>query len=130
MQPRDTRRDRWPSGCRLVSRTRGGVGSWIAFGTRPEGRLTTGDTNEAIRWYQLAAEGGNTDAMYQLGSLYTSDAGLEKDRVRGHMWFNLAVAHGMRQATQRRDSVEAKMSPEEIAQAEKLAVEWTQRKAQ
>ena len=85
---------------------------------------------EALKWFRKAAEQGHADAQYNLGAMYDRGLGVAQDYVKAHMWFNLAVAHGMRQATQRRDSVEAKMSPEEIAQAEKLAVEWTKRKSQ
>ena len=48
-----------------------------------------------------------------------------------HMWFNLAAARfpqadvrGRSAATRNRDVVAAKMTPEEIAEAQKLASDW------
>ena len=39
----------------------------------------------------------------------------------------LAAAHGLRQAEPRRDATASKMTPEQLAQAERLALEWEKR---
>ena len=40
------------------------------------------------------------------------------------MWFNLSAAQGDADATKNRDIVAAKMTPAQIAEAQKLAREW------
>ena len=40
------------------------------------------------------------------------------------MWFNLAVANGFKEAVRNRDMVARHMTPEQIAEAQKLAREW------
>ncbi len=40
------------------------------------------------------------------------------------MWYNLAVAQGYKDAGKWRDSLAKQMTPEQIAEAQKLAREW------
>jgi hypothetical protein len=40
------------------------------------------------------------------------------------MWFNLAAAQGNQEAIKDRDEIARKMTPEQIAEAQKLAHEW------
>jgi uncharacterized protein len=40
------------------------------------------------------------------------------------MWFNLAAATGSKFATEARDDIAARMTPAQIAEAQKLAREW------
>jgi len=53
------------------------------------------------------------------------------DNVSAHVWFNLAAAHFPASATDDRDAasnyrdlVERKMTRDQIAEAQKLALEW------
>lgn len=94
-----------------------------------EGKTVPQDYSEAARWYQIAANRGNAEAQYNLGILYATGDGLPQDNVLAHMWFNLAAAHfnssiARDRATGNRDSVEKKMSPDQIAQAQALAGQW------
>ena len=74
---------------------------------------------------------GDAQAQYNLGLAYATAEGVEQDNVRAHMWFNLAAARfpasaarNRREAVKNRDFVAAKMSPEQLAEAQKLAREW------
>ena len=86
------------------------------------------DYVEAAKWYRLAAEQGDSDAQYRLGFLYTSGQGVPRDYVRAHMWLSLSVTKGTEWFKTTvggiRDTVAKRMSPEQIAEAEKLAHEW------
>lgn len=82
------------------------------------------DFREAARWFRLAADQGNTDAQTSLGVMYQDGEGLPKDHVQAHMWYNLASAGGDLSAQQFRDSIEAVMTPAEIANAQRLARAW------
>jgi TPR repeat protein len=87
---------------------------------------------EAVKWYREAAEQGNAHAQLNLGYKYYTGQGLPQNYVQAHTWFNLAAssydsAHqkeGRDQALKYRDVVAAKMTPAQIAEAQKLAREW------
>ncbi len=82
------------------------------------------DYQEAVRWYRLAAEQGYAPAQFNLGFLYDKGQGVPQDYVQAHMWYNLAAAQNQEQATSMRDGLAEKMTPEQIAEAQRLAREW------
>jgi uncharacterized protein len=85
------------------------------------------DFTAAVGWYRQAAEYGYADAQYSLGSMYASGKGVPRDYVTADMWFYVAVAAGNQDALQDREVVERRMSPAQIAEAQKLAREWKPR---
>jgi uncharacterized protein len=88
------------------------------------------DHVEGLKWYRLAAEQGDGSAQYTLGSVYFyGEQGAPQDYVQSHMWFNLAASHfttgsERAMAAKSRDDLAAKMTPAQIAEAQKLAREW------
>ena len=82
------------------------------------------DYQEAVRWYRLAAEGGFAEAQYYLGDMYCCVKGVKADRVQAHMWFNLAASQGYYGAVTAREKVANGMTPDQIAEAQRLAREW------
>jgi uncharacterized protein len=82
------------------------------------------DYATAMSWYRKAAERGDAAAKYFLAVMYEYGRGVPQDYVTAHMWFNLAAASGDTDAVIRREMVAAKMTPAQIAEAEKLAREW------
>ncbi|HKT33203.1 MAG TPA: tetratricopeptide repeat protein [Nitrospira sp.] len=92
------------------------------------GRGMPQDYQEALRWCGLAADQGHGRAMFMLGRLYHTAHGVPRDVVRAHMWYNLATAHGYEEAKKWRDRLaEEEMSANQIAEAQKLAREWSVR---
>ena len=85
------------------------------------------DFKEAVRWYRLAAEQGEARDQGNLGLMYAKGKGVLQDYVLAHMWFNLAAAQGEKVAADLRDSLAKKMTPAQIAEAQKLASEWKPR---
>jgi TPR repeat protein len=79
---------------------------------------------EAANWCQKAADQGQADAQHTLGLMYATGRGVLQDDVQAHLWLNLAGASGDDRAAQLRDDVAAKMTPAQIAEAQKLAREW------
>ena len=70
---------------------------------------------------------GDPFAQYYLGVIYRYGRGVPQDYVQAHMWFNLASAspgQPLRYVAEYLDSVEKKMTPAQIAEAQKLAREW------
>jgi TPR repeat protein len=88
---------------------------------------------DAANWYRLAAEQGHPQAQYNLGLSYAQGEGVPRDIVRAHMWLNQAVTGfpasdpRKRSATTARDLVAGRMTPEQLAEAQKLAREWQPR---
>ena len=78
----------------------------------------------AMSWCRKAAEQGHDGAQSNLGAMYAQGQGVPQDYVLAHMWFNLAAAKGDADAVKNRDRVAAKMTPAQIAEAQKLAREW------
>jgi len=56
--------------------------------------------------------------------MYVDGYGVPQDYIQAHMWFNLAGANGVAFAVQQRDMVARKMTPGQIAEAQRLAREW------
>ena len=89
------------------------------------------DYAEAAKWYRKAAEQGHPPAQYNLGLMCAEGRGVPQDQVHAHKWFNLAFARFPASDSERRDSalknrdiIAAKMTPAQIAEAERLAREW------
>jgi len=96
---------------------------------RGEGRQF--DPAAAAKWFKVSAEKGNVLAQYELGRLLAIGQGVPQDFVRAHMWMNLAAAKMdlvlpkfRKRAAQARDAIAAQMTPEQVAEAQKLAREW------
>jgi hypothetical protein len=96
-----------------------------------QGKGVPQDYAEAVKWYRLAAEQGHARAQYNLGVAYHQGKGVPQDYVLAHMWSNLAASRfedyvivERDQAVRRRDSIASKMTPAQIAEAQKLAREW------
>ena len=79
---------------------------------------------EAVKWYRLAADQGNAPAQYNLGLRYAKGEGVPQNFLLAHMWFNLASAGGAADGGKNRDFVASKMTPAQIAEAQRLAAEW------
>ena len=92
------------------------------------GRGVPQDYAEEIKWTRRAAEQGNACAQLSLSMSYQTGRGVPQDFVHAHMWANLAAAQPesavSRIATVARDTLAAKMTPAQIAEAQRLAREW------
>jgi uncharacterized protein len=86
------------------------------------------DYAEAARWYRKSAEQGNVWAQASLGILYHSGKGLPHNDVEAEMWFSLAADHSPQDdrdtIVEMRDSVAAHLTPQQVAEARRLAREW------
>jgi hypothetical protein len=82
----------------------------------------------AAYWYRLSAERGDTMAQYLLGLMYDKGHGVPLDAVAAYMWLNLAAAGAptrFRENYKRlRDAVASKMTNEQIAEGQWLALQW------
>jgi hypothetical protein len=86
------------------------------------------DYVEAERWYRLAAQQGDPYAQASLALLLRFGKGVAQDYVQSYMWFTLAI-HGTQgpdreSIVELRDALAAKMTPDQIRQASRQALEW------
>ena len=96
------------------------------------GESTTHDDSEAEGWYQRAAAQGHARSQYNLAVLWAKGDGVPRNEVRAYMWFDLAATQfpaseteARNLAIRSRDLVAQSMTEEQIAEARRLAAEWT-----
>ena len=87
------------------------------------------DYNQAASWYRRAADQGDAEAQYNLGLMYYYGHAAPKDYVEALKWITIAAAYSTEKETRdhiarNRDIVANKMTPAQIAEAQKLAREW------
>jgi len=94
-----------------------------------DGRGMAQDYAQAVAWYRKAADQGAALAQFKLGLMYGQGQGVPQDYVRAHTWFNIAAAGESDNETREeivkaRDAIAAKMTPAQIAEAQRMAREW------
>ncbi len=92
------------------------------------------DFAEAIKWYRKAADQGDALAQLLLGEMYTHGQGAPQDFMAAHVWCNLAAARFSASAKKLRDDavecrsrIASKLTPAQIAEAQRLARDWKPR---
>ncbi len=86
-----------------------------------EGHGLPQDSVEAAKWFRRAADQGNAVAQGQLGEMYMRGDGVPSDYTLAYAWFDLAAKGGFEPAQEGRDFVAKLMTPDQIAQAQKLS---------
>jgi uncharacterized protein len=88
----------------------------------------TDKPREAIHWYRKAADQGDPSAQGRLGMMYAVGKAVQQDDKQAYIWLYLATPNlaGELQdmAAKIRDEVAAMLTPEQIADAQRLAREW------
>jgi TPR repeat protein len=89
------------------------------------------DYQQSISWYLKLAERGGSfarTAQYLLGTIYSEGRGVPQDYVEAYKWFILASLEPQESLgkgyVEARDALRLKMSPQQIAEAQKLAREF------
>jgi hypothetical protein len=88
------------------------------------GKAVAKDDVEATKWFRKAADQGNANAQYSLGYCYCKGEGIETNAVIGYKWCNLASAQGNEAAQKIISILEQKMTPEQIAEGQRLTREF------
>lgn len=86
------------------------------------------DAAEAVKWYIKAANQGDLFSEWFLGNDYKNGHGVAIDLVEAYKWLNLASAQGWTMATTDRDALAASMTPDQIAEAQRLSTEFQPQK--
>lgn len=86
------------------------------------GRGVLQDYSQSVRWYRSGARQGYARTQSSLGSMHELGLGVEKNYVLAHMWYNIASANSNGEyGTEARNDLAAKMSSEQIAEAQSRA---------
>ena len=82
------------------------------------------DYNKAFKWCYKSANQGHAGAQTEVAGMYGLGQGVpQQDNIRSYMWYNLASSGGSELATRNKEKLSKIMSPEEIAQAQRLSSE-------
>jgi len=81
------------------------------------------DLKEAMKWWVLAADQGLPVAQTNLADFYARGT-ITQDYVQAYKWSRLAAAHGDTDAVQILHDLTQVMSPDQIADGERLAKAW------
>lgn len=101
------------------------LGHLYARGGDPWGKGMPKNQEEAVSWFRLAAEQGNRAGQFNLGVMYANGRGIRQDNILAYMWLDLAATRGLSEAiTFRELFLMAKMPPDHIAEARRLAQGW------
>ena len=91
--------------------------------------------SEIAEAHEAVRKQGDSDNLYKLGLIYSTGQGGAVDYVQAHMWFNLAASQlsasekeKRDMAVKNRDLIAAKMTPAQLAEAQRLAREWRPKK--
>ena len=112
---------RW---CRMAAEQGDPRGQYSLGALYDAGEGVARDHVEAAKWYRLSAEQGDARAQYSLGEMYLEGEGVAQDDVEAHRWFNLSAVAGNEDATTARDLVAARMTSEQLAEAQQRARAW------
>lgn len=91
-----------------------------------QGKGVAQDYKEALTLFQWAAGKGNILSQFRLATMYVDGHGVSKDYAQAHKWLSLAVqgSNGNQELKEQLHRLEKVMTPEQIAEAQKLAREW------
>jgi TPR repeat protein len=85
------------------------------------------DLEEGVKWVRKAADLGYAPAQNRLGLCYVKGQGVPKDLVQAYKWFDLGASQGGELAPDIKlnlAKVESKLTPAQIAEAQRLAREF------
>jgi TPR repeat protein len=87
---------------------------------------TVKDYRQGAKWYRKSADQGYYAAQFDLGTMYDLGQGVPQDYVLAYMWLSLAtsISSPYDFMIKRRDGVASKMTPGQIAEAQRMAREW------
>ena len=94
-------------------------------------KVSPQDFVEAAKWNRRAAEQGDAGGQLAFGIANEFGLGVPMNYVLAHMWYNLGASQASAplepfrvKSKERRDDVASRMTPAQIAEAQKLAREW------
>ncbi len=84
------------------------------------------DPVKAVDWYRAAADQGYGPAQANLAFMYETGQGVLQNYIEAYKWSTLAARHGV-EARKSLDSLAAKMTAEQVTEADRGAAAWQPR---
>ncbi len=91
-----------------------------------KGQGVAQDHAEAVKWWRKADGQGHAAAQAFLGDMYYQGQVISRDYIQAHTWFNFAAMRGNANAVKGRDLIAGRMTPAQIATAQRMARKQTQ----
>ena len=89
-----------------------------------QGKGVVQNTMEATKWYRQAADRNHTAAQVNLGTAYDQGRGVIQNDILAYLWLNIAASKGDQMALKARDAIAKRMTPAQIAEAQRATREW------
>jgi TPR repeat protein len=89
-----------------------------------DGTVGEPDPAAGLKWLRRAADQGYSEAQLRLGTIHAEGKVKPRDPVRAYMWFYRASMMGIEQADADLTALARELTPEQIAEAKRLADEW------
>ena len=86
------------------------------------------DVAKAVEWCRKSAEQNYALSQVSMGTFYARGLGVPKNDTIAYMWYNLAASKGAKNAAKYRNLAAERMTPAQIAEAQRLAREWKPKK--
>ena len=111
-----------------VKAEQGNAGAQVSLGLMyARGEGVPQDYEKAVEWWSRAAEQGNSRAQFKLGLVYSNGEGVPQDYVMAHMFADISAENGSEDGINHRNILAKKMTPSQIAEAQRLAREWMEK---
>ena len=85
----------------------------------------TQEYGKAVKWLREAADQDYLPAQRQLSYMYHFGVGVPQNYIQAHAWTNLAASQGDNVAARDLEERANLMTPDQVARAQSLALEWT-----
>lgn len=85
------------------------------------------DYEEAGKWLRKASEFGLPQAQYKLANLYTQGKGVPQDYEYAYIWYSVGAAHKHKLSLNAVEGAKTKLSPEELAEADKVVTDYIEK---
>ena len=85
------------------------------------------DPRRAINWFGKSARQGYGLSQYQVGLMYRQGEGVGQNNIKAYAWLQTAAGNAVPEAQSLLEQITAELTPEELAEANKLSREYRQR---
>ncbi|MHA7836816.1 MAG: SUMF1/EgtB/PvdO family nonheme iron enzyme [bacterium] len=102
-----------------------GFATALSLGACSDGSDSPGGGGASVAALEASASNGDAASQYALGKRYEHGDGVVQDFVSAHVYYNLASAQGYPGAAVSRDAIAARMTPEQLAEAQGRAADWS-----
>ena len=99
--------------------------SWSADFEKGLEAYETGDYETTLKEFRAVADQGEVAAQNSLGLMYYKGQDVPENYIQAYMWASLAAAQSDEDAVEGLEILEKKMTPVQVAEAQRLAREWT-----